>query len=82
MARCSMFSWVWNSASPVSSSTSMQPRDQMSQGKDQPRPRMTSGALQGGGEVEVEAGGGCVRYARLRGERIVWGVHDKPEGKG
>ena len=30
--------------SPVVSSTSIQPTDQMSQGKDQPRPRMTSGA--------------------------------------
>lgn len=31
--------------SPVASSTSIHPTDQMSHGKDHPRPRMTSGAL-------------------------------------
>jgi hypothetical protein len=41
MARCSKFSCVWNSASPMASSTRMQPQLHMSQGYDQPRPKIT-----------------------------------------
>ena len=44
MARCSRFSCVWNSASPVKNSTRMHPMLQISQGYDHPRPRMISGA--------------------------------------
>ncbi len=45
IARCSRSSCVWNITSPVKSSTNMQPTLHMSQGYDQPIPRMTSGAL-------------------------------------
>lgn len=41
---------------PLSSSTSMQPTLQMSHGKDQPSPRITSGALHSGGRDEGTGG--------------------------
>lgn len=46
---------------PVSSSTSMHPRLQMSQGKDQPSPRMISGALRAAPAVAAANVGGSGR---------------------
>ena len=40
----------------MASSTRMQPTDQMSQGKLQPRPRMTSGALRTPKQMRYAAG--------------------------
>lgn len=48
---------AWRQPAPDSSSVRMQPTLQMSQGKDQPRPRMTSGALRTRGRKRGEGRG-------------------------